>query len=145
LTLLIERKEYSNNSASVNVAGVLINPLNGNKIPFKTLCTIDTGFSDGIFLPHMFIHEIESTGAVLREKNTILADGTEINVKICQGYLQKIDDCALDYEKEVIVVMYEKTLGELLGMNALQYFLVTLNGPEQWFTIQEVPFLHQLF
>jgi len=79
-TTVVERKEYIDNSACIDVAGVLINPLNGEKIPFKTLCLIDTGFSDGIFLPDLFIHKIEATGAKLQEKNTTLADGTEINV-----------------------------------------------------------------
>ena len=137
---MVERKEYINNSACVDVVGVLINPLTGKKIPFKTLCTIDTGFSDGVFLPDVFIQKIEATGAKLFEKNTTLADGTEINVKVCMGYLQKIDNCVLKCEKEIVIVMYEKTLGELLGMGALQYFSVTFNGSQQSFTIVEDSF-----
>jgi hypothetical protein len=64
-TTIVEQKDYCANAACVDVSGVLINPLNGVRIPFKTLCTIDTGFSDGVFLPAMYIQKIEETGAKL--------------------------------------------------------------------------------
>jgi len=144
-TIIVDKKEYRNNSAFVQVTGT-INSANGKQVQFTTLCLIDTGFYDGVFLPNKFYQLAKSIGVDLTQTHTLLADGSETVTFSCLGAIQKIENYSfVSGKKEVMILicaepstdeLFEST-SDLIGMGALQYFTVTFDGPNQVFTISE--------
>jgi predicted aspartyl protease len=140
LATAIIKKEYQNNMAFIDVAGVISSASNEQTVTFNGISLVDTGFDKGIFLPKKYLKDLEATGVTLFTTPVTYADGSEGVAFSCVGVLRKIDNYTLKTEKDIIILINEKDIEEhmiITGMETLQYFTVVFEGIKQVFSVIE--------
>jgi len=129
-------KKYRSKFAFAKIKGIIPNPVTGQQFPFDFECLVDTGFYGGFFVPNWFVSNAKSIGVNPYPTTITLADGTDIPALTCAAYLQQIEDyCFPSPGKLTFLVIYKKKCDEVMGMDALQYFSVLFDGPNQTFKL----------
>jgi len=130
------KKNYRNKRAYVKVKGAIINPITTRQIPLDCECRIDTGFDGGIMLPFWHMDELRDINVEARPTNITVADGRKVPAYVCVAHIQELENHPfLMPGRPVMLVMFGKLEGVLLGMDSLKYTTILFDGPNQAYTM----------
>jgi len=129
-------KDYERKAQFVQVRGIIQNPRDMRQAPFNFKCLVDTGFGDGVTGPLWFKSDIDTIGVQPALKTRTLANGERIPVQVCVAYIHQIDNCEFPMPGLAVrMVLLGNIERNLLGRDSLKYCVLTLDGPNQKFSM----------
>jgi hypothetical protein len=132
----ILEKNYSDGRPITNVRIAVINPDNFRQITIQKKVKIDTGFDSGVHIRESEMSELSTIGIRSTVGPVTLAGNVPATAHYCLAYLQQIGDHELPPPGMEITLVFQGSAREgLLGLEILNHWIITLNGPDQIFKI----------
>ena len=132
----IVEENYSNGSPFTDVRIAVINRENSRQITIQKRVRIDTGFDAGVHIRESEMSELSMIGIRLTPGPVTLAGDVPATAYFCFAYLQQIGDFELPPPGMEVTLVFQGSRREgLLGLEILNNWIVTFNGPEQFFEI----------
>jgi hypothetical protein len=132
----IIEKNYSNGKPFTDVRIAVINRENLRQITIQKKVRIDTGFDAGVHVRESEMLELSTIGIRPTPGSATLAGDVTAKAYFCFAYLQQIGDFELPPPGMEVTLMFQGSGREgLLGLEILNNWIVTFNGPEQFFKI----------
>ena len=132
----ILRKGYSSGRAITDVRIAVVNPDNFRQVTFEKRVKIDTGFDAGFHIQESEMSQIATIGVRPAVGTVTLAGNIPATARHCFGNLQRIGDYDLPAPGIEITIVFQGTRPEgLLGLEAINNWIVTFDGPAQSFSI----------
>jgi hypothetical protein len=132
----ILQKKYSEGRAITDVEIAVVNPLNYRQVVLQKKVQIDTGFDSGAHIRESEVGELATIGIKPTIGVVKLAGNVSAKAQYCLGYLQKIGNHSLPAPGIEITLVFQGTTPHgLLGLEAISKWIVTFDGPAQFFKI----------
>ena len=130
------QKHYSEGKPIADVEISVVNPINSRQVTLQRKVQIDTGFDSGVHIKEAEVSELAIIGVKPHIGSVKLAGNVSAKAHFCLGYLQKIGDYSLPPPGIEITLVFQGTMPQgLLGLEAINNWIVTFNGPAQLFKI----------
>jgi len=127
---------YSDGKPNATVRIAVINPETFRQVTIKRKVRIDTGFDAGVHIAQSVMSELSVIGVEPTAGAVILAGNIRATAHFCHAYLQQIGDHELPAPGiEIALIFQGSDVHGLLGLEVLNHWIVTFNGPHQFFKI----------
>lgn len=132
----ILQKDYSDGKAMTIVRVAVINPDNLRQTVFETKVKLDTGCDLGFHTMESHKSQLDIIGIKPTIGKVTLAGNVPATAHYCLAYLQKIGDYELPAPGIEVTMVFQGTRSTgLLGLEAMNSWIVTFDGPAQSFRI----------
>jgi hypothetical protein len=132
----ILERNYSEGKPKVNIKIAIINPNNLRQITIEKNVRIDTGFDAGVHIREAEMSELSTIDMKPFVGTVSLAGDIPATAHYILAYLQQIGDYLLPPPGIEVTLIFQGSGREgLLGIEVLNHWTITFNGPQKSYKI----------